>query len=345
MIAIATANNSRSTGYRYGLLVGFLAIYLIWGSTYLAIAVSIETIPPLLMTGVRSVIAGAVLYVFARARGAPAPQPKHWRGALLTGGLFFLVSLGLLAWAQQRVASGQAALLVATSPLWVMLLGWLVWQVERPGGRALAAALIGLAGVGTLVGSAPGGEGADMLGTAAVLASAGAWALGLQLVRRVSLPTSLPLATAIQLLAGGGLLLLASVAAGEPATFDVSAVSLRSLAGMSYLIVFGSIVAFSAYIWLLRVSNPVGVSTHAFVNPLVAVLLGWAFNGEALTLHMALAAGLIIVSVILVVLRVPPRPPRIRLRGRASARVSRGLPSPVRVSAGPRRVHRDRAGS
>lgn len=343
MSSLRAGNDMKTTSYRMALVAGFVTIYVIWGSTYLGIARAVATIPPLLMMGIRSVVAGAILYGFARTRGAAPPERVHWRSALLTGGLFFLLSHGLLAWAQQSVPSGQAALLGATSPLWVILLGWLLWRGERPLGSAIAGVLLGMAGVGVLVGPASG-QPIDLAGSAAVLGSAGTWALGLLLARRVALPESLSLATGIQLLAGGTLLLLASAFTGELAGFDVAAVRVSSLLGLGYLIVFGSVLAFSAYVWLLRVSSPVGVSTHAFVNPLVAVVLGWGFNGESLSPRMAVASVLIVASVVLVVLSRRPRRPRLLLR-RGARRTMGARPAVVPVSAAIRGVLRDRAGS
>jgi drug/metabolite transporter (DMT)-like permease len=285
------------------LLLSFLAIYVVWGSTYLAIAFGVETIPPLLLMAVRFLLAGGVLYVWARRQGAPAPSPTNWGAALVTGALLFTATHGLLAWAELRVASGLAALLGATSPLWIVLMDRA--HGGRTGGRLLplAGSLAGILGVLVLMGpSAMGGARPDLLGAGAVLLSAGMWSWGMMLTRSASLPSSLALSSAVQLIAGGGLLFLASASTGELSGFDVRAVSLKSVLALGYLVVFGSIVAFSAYAWLLRTTTPARISTHSFVNPLVAVVLGWTLNAEVLTPRLLVAGAIIVVAIVLVVM-------------------------------------------
>jgi drug/metabolite transporter (DMT)-like permease len=314
------------------LVLGFLTIYVVWGSTYLAIAWGIETIPPLLLMGVRFLVAGGLLYGWARWRGAERPRPEHWGAALATGALLFGATHGLLAWAETRVPSGLAALLGATSPLWIVLLGRGKQGAERSPLPFLGSG-VGILGVLVLMGpSSLQGEQPDLLGAGAVLLSAWTWSVGVMRTRAASLPASLPLASALQLLAGGVLLVVGSVVTGEPADFDIPRVSARSILGLVFLVVLGSIVAFTVYGWLLRVSTPVRISTHSFVNPLVAVLLGWALNGEVLSVRLLIAGAVIVVAIVLVVLGGR------RMAKPLSTRTARSLHAVSAVRAGPRQA-------
>jgi drug/metabolite transporter (DMT)-like permease len=275
------------------------AVYLIWGSTYLAIRFAIETIPPFLMAAARYLTAGAMLYAWSRLRGAPRPQLIHWRSAVVLGGLLLLLGNGGVVWAEQRLTSGMAALLICTEPLWIVLFVWTRDRV-RPAGQVLLGMLLGLAGLVMLVrpGSATGGI--DLLGVAAMMVASAAWAWGSLHGQRAKLPSSPLLGTAMQMLGGGGLLLLASAITGEPARFHLAAVSARSALSLGYLVIFGALIAFTAYVWLLRVAPPVLVSTYAYVNPLVAVFLGWALAGEPLTRVTLIAAAVILAGVALI---------------------------------------------
>jgi drug/metabolite transporter (DMT)-like permease len=287
------------------LAAGFGAVYVIWGSTYLAIRFALESLPPFLMAGVRFVVAGAVLYAWTRrARGVAPPTRTEWWGTAVVGGLLLLGGNGAVVWAEQFIPSGLAALLVATVPLWMVVLDW-AGGGERPGPGVVLGLTVGLAGVGLLV-DTPGVEINDtmeLLGAGAVVLGALSWAVGSLHSRRASLPASPRLATAMQMLTGGGLLLVAGVLAGEPARFDPGAVTFRSAAALLYLVVAGSLVAFSAYIWLLRHASPARVSTYAYVNPVVALFLGWALAGEPLTPRTLLAAAVILGSVALITVR------------------------------------------
>ena len=274
------------------------AVYLIWGSTYLAIRFAIETIPPFLMAALRYLAAGAMLYAWSRLRGAPRPRLVHWRPAVALGGLLLLLGNGGVVWAEQRVSSGLAALLVSTEPLWIVLFVWMR-DHGRPAGRVLLGLLLGLAGLVLLV--RPGSTGGiDPLGIAAVMVASVSWAWGSLYSQRAKLPPSPLLGTAMQMLGGGGLLLLASALTGEPARFHLAAVSMRSALSLGYLVVFGALIAFTAYVWLLRVAPPVLVSTYAYVNPLVAVFLGWAVAGEPITRGTLIAAAVILAGVALI---------------------------------------------
>lgn len=307
------------------------AVYLIWGSTYLAIRFAIETIPPFLMASLRYLTAGAMLYAWARLRGEPRPALIHWRSAVILGGLLLLLGNGGVVWAEQRVSSGLVALLVSTEPLWIVLL---VWRRDhgRPAGRVLGGLLLGLIGLVLLVrpGSATGGI--DPLGVVAVLVASVSWAWGSLYGQRAKLPSSPLLGTAMQMLGGGGLLLLASALTGEPARFHLAAVSMKSVLALGYLVVFGALIAFTAYVWLLRVAPPVLVSTYAYVNPLVAVFLGWALAGEPITRGTLIAAAVILAGVALISSAPKPHPrplsqplpPSLTGRGEKGRSVLRG---------------------
>lgn len=281
------------------LVAAFAAVYVIWGSTYLAILYAIETLPPFLMAGVRFLIAGAVLYAWAWLRGASRPAKVHWKSAVIIGAMLLLGGNGAVVWSEQRVASGLAALLVATVPLWMVLLEWARRDGTRPDGRTLFGVALGLAGLALLVGpnALLGGGRVDLLGAGALVLGSLSWAAGSLYARRAPLPQSPLLGTAMEMLAGGALLVLLGLAVGEAGAVNLAAVSFRSMFSLLYLIVFGSLIGYTAYTWLLGVSTPARVSTYAYVNPVVAVLLGWAFAGEPLTPRMLVASAIIVSAV------------------------------------------------
>jgi drug/metabolite transporter (DMT)-like permease len=283
----------------------FAIVYLVWGSTFLAILFAIQSLPPFLMASARFLVAGSLLYAWSRlVSGAAAPSRAEWRAAAAVGALLLLGGNGLLVWSEQRIPSGVAALLVGTVPCFMALIDWLRPGGTRPSGYVVAGLLLGLLGLAWLVGpdALMGGGRADLIGATVVVLGSFSWAAGSIYSRHVATPASPFLSTAMQMLAGGAALLALSVSLGEPWAFDVDAVTLRSALGLLYLIVLGSLVAFSAYIWLLRVSTPAKVSTYAYVNPVVAVALGAAFAGEALTLRMVIAAAVIVSGVALITL-------------------------------------------
>lgn len=291
------------------LWAAFAAIYVVWGSTYLAIAIAVESIPPLLMMGVRSVSAGTLLYAGARLAGAPAPTRAEWLGAVRVGVLFFVLGHGLLSWSETRVPSGAAAVLIATEPLFIVLLGWaggrLVGRArgERPGAGVLFAVLLGLAGVAVM--TLPGTRGAlDPLGAAGLLAASFAWSVGTFHVPRTGSPFR---NAGMQLLAGGVLLLGISAALGELAGFRLAAVERSSLLALAYLVTFGSVVAFGAYVWLLGRMSAARVASHTYVNPLIAVALGGWLAGESFGPRILLAAGMVLTAVLLLVQRARQR--------------------------------------
>ncbi len=288
---------------RSRLLLAFAAVYLIWGSTYLAIRIVLESLPPFTMAGIRFVLAGIVLYAWMRFRGERAPSARQWRAALVVGGLLLLGGNGGVVWAQQRVPSGLAALLVSTVPLWMALLGWLRGDAPRPSRAVVLGLGLGLAGVVLLVGSrgAHAERAVDPWGAAALTAATLSWTYGSLWSRRAELPSSPFLATAMEMICGGGLLLVAGSLHGEWARIDVASASARSLVALAYLAVFGSLLGFSAYIYLLRETTPARATTYAFVNPVVAMFLGWLVAGEALPPQALGAAAVILTGVVLIV--------------------------------------------
>jgi drug/metabolite transporter (DMT)-like permease len=282
------------------LALAFAAIYLIWGSTYLGIRYAVETIPPLLMMGMRHLVAGAVLYGWLRLSGAPAPLRVHWKHAAVAGSFFFLGSHGSLAWAEQRVPSGLAALLCATLPLWIVLLTKLKGDRRKLSGPAIAGLSLGFLGVAILIGPAAleTGSRESLLYAAVVLIGALLWAIGTLFTQRACLPSSSTLSAAMQMLAGGAILCSVGLLAGE--RVHLSAITAKSGLSLAYLVVFGSIIAFSAFTWLHKVSSPTRNSTYAYVNPVVAVFVGWFLAGEAVNLRTVFAAAVIVASVALV---------------------------------------------
>jgi len=280
------------------LFLAFFSIYVVWGSTYLAIRLAVETIPPLATAGVRHLTAGLILYVWARGWQARVTWTE-WRASIVVAVLFFLIGHGTLHWAEQIVPSGIAALLVATEPLWIAIL-MPGEQASRWGPRVIGGLAAGLIGVGLLVPQEAFATGSSQLvGGSAILLGAMSWAFGVRYSATAPLPKDPFLRAATTLLCGAALLLAASAVTGEMTQVDLRAISTRSLLGLSYLIVFGSVVAFSAYTWLLERCPATLVATHTYVNPVIAVLLGWLFAGERLTPRVIGATGLILSAVLL----------------------------------------------
>ena len=299
-------NQAKASGA--AIWAGMIAIYIVWGSTYLAILFVVETMPPFLAASFRFLIAGAVLYVFMRLRGEKAPLRIEWRSAAIVG-LFLLVGgNGMVMWAEQRVASGIAALMIASVPLWMALLDSVRPGGRRPNGWIIVGILAGFGGILVLIGPTQllGMEGeVDLFGIIVLLLAAFSWALGSLYNRGAKLPDSALLGTGMQMLIGSlGLLLLGTVT-GEWVQLDLSAVSTRSWLGFAYLVVFGSWVGFASYIWLLRHAPTMLVATYAYVNPMVAILLGSLLAGEELTTRILLAALFILGSVVVITLKQP----------------------------------------
>lgn len=288
--------------HRFTLVASFAAIYLIWGSTYLAIAFAIHSIPPLFMAAGRFLLAGSALYLWSRLRGAPRPRPVQWGWAYLLGALFFLIGNGAVVWVEQTIPSGLVALIVAMVSVWTALLEWVRPGGARPAGMVLAGIVLGFLGVALLV--LPGQTGVGHVPLAGVLllmCSTFAWALASVLSRTADLPEYAPQVSGMEMLAGGVLLLIASLLHGDHRVFDPSLVTMKSLLSFLYLVVFGSLVTFTAFAWLLQVSTPNKVATAGYVNPMVAVALGWGFGGEGLTPRALVASLVIVASVVLII--------------------------------------------
>ena len=289
---------------RWRVASAFAAIYLIWGSTYLAIHFAIETIPPYLMGGMRFLIAGGMLYTVLRWRGVTAPPRVQWRAALIVGGLLLWGGNGGVMLAEQYVPSGLAALIIAMVPLWMVLLNWRWADRVRPNAGTALGVGLGLVGIGLI--AAPGQAGVEgavnPIGLLILVGSSLSWSIGSLYSRKAALPSNALLSTSMEMLAGGVLMLIAGLLLGEGGQIRVDHVSLLSLSALGYLVVFGSLLGFTAYVWLLKVSNPARVSTYAFVNPVVAVFLGWMFAGETLSLRVMAAAAIIIAAVMLITL-------------------------------------------
>lgn len=283
------------------IILAFGAIYLIWGSTYLAIRFAIETIPPFFMMGCRSLLAGGILYTWARLRGDERPEPAQWMTAAVVGTLLFLGGHGALAWSEQVVPSGVAALIVATTPIWMTVLQALRYHDNPLTGRVIIGLVFGFLGVALLAEPSEvfGGTPVDQIGAVVLLSGTLCWSIGAVFMKKANLPKSSTLTAGMNLLSGGGSLLILSYLSSE--TVVLTSVSLRSLVSLLYLIVFGSIVTFTAYIWLIKETSLARVSTHAFVNPVVAVLVGWIAGGEFLSQRILTAALLMVLGVAAIV--------------------------------------------
>jgi drug/metabolite transporter (DMT)-like permease len=291
-------------------LLAFAAVYVVWGSTYLAIRIGIESFPPLILAGLRHITVGLLLYPVLRWKTKIRPTATNWRTAVITGTLLLFVGNGGVSWAEQVVPSGITALLVATVSLWLVIVDWL-----RPGGvkpvpRVVVGLLMGFAGLALLVGPAHlgGSERVDPRGAAILVIASLAWACGSLYSKHGGMPSSAMLGVAMQSFAGGVILLVTGLLAGEFHALHLAAVSLRSWLALAYLIAFGSGIGFSAYIYILHKSTAARVATYAFVNPVVALFLGWLIAGESITLRTVIAAAVILTAVILVI-TAPHRTP------------------------------------
>ena len=285
-------------------------IYVVWGSTFLAIAVVVRDLPPFLAMGLRHLVAGSLLFawVWGRRRGDLRLGRREWGAAFVFGGALFLASHGLLAWAQQDVPSGIAALLVGTIPLWFAILARF-FLGETLGRRALVGLVLGFAGLALLV-DPSGTAGAEPIGALAIVVGAFTWAAGSLWSTRSPLPKDTLLAAAMGMLAGGLLLMIVAGLAGE---FDEARFTAEALGATAYMVVVGSLVGFSAYVWLLKVAPASTVSTYAYVNPVIAVALGWAFNDETITARTLVAGAAIVAGVALMVSRGTEKEPQTAL--------------------------------
>jgi drug/metabolite transporter (DMT)-like permease len=280
-------------------ILAFLAIYVIWGSTFLAIRYAVESIPPLLTAAMRHLVAGSILLAWALWKGE-RPTGQGWRAGLALGFLFFFVSHGLLHWAELRVPSGVAALVIAIEPAIVALLVPLLKLGPRPRGVTWTGLALGVASVALLFRPDVSANQGILVGLIAVLISAIAWSFGIVYARKLQPANGSTLNAALPLVCGSLMLLAGGLLRGEHQAFHLSQVSTQSLLGLLFLIFFGSLIAFSAYAWLLKHYDPTLVATHTYVNPIVAVLLGWSFAGERLTPSILLSMVLAILAIWLV---------------------------------------------
>ncbi|HMH85761.1 MAG TPA: EamA family transporter [Gemmatimonadaceae bacterium] len=295
-------NGKRGHASRAQIVAAFASIYVIWGSTYLAIRYAVETIPPFIMGGVRFLISGAMLYLWARSRGAPKPTRLHWRNAIIAGGFLLLGGNGAVVWAEQFVPSGLTALLVSILPFWLVIIEWIRPPRRRPSAAVLVGLVLGFVGIIVLVGpSDVGGHGDVMpLGALVLILGSLSWAIGSFWSRDAQLPESGLLTTGMEMVGGGVLLLVVGTLAGEFSRLDIHGISNASAFGLLYLITFGSMLGFTSYIWLLDKVSPARLGTYAYVNPIVAVLLGWAIAGERLSIRTGVAAAIVICAVALI---------------------------------------------
>jgi drug/metabolite transporter (DMT)-like permease len=283
-------------------LLAFAIIYFVWGSTFLAIRVGVREVPPFLLAGVRFLVAGIVLYAWMRAKGTPSPAVREWRAASLLAVLIFVFDYGFLFWAEKRVPSGIAAVMMATIPVFMALSEIVIMKTQRLSARLAMALLIGIGGVTVLVsrtlsfGEVP----IDTAGACALIVAAISWSLASALTRKLPLPAAKAMSSAAQMLTGGILLTLTAALLGEFRGFHIQAVSRAAWLALAYLIVAGSIVAFTAYVWLIHHESPTKVGTYAYVNPVVAVLVGYFLGGEAIGPRTILGTILVLVSVIVI---------------------------------------------
>ena len=291
-------------------LMAFAAVYVVWGSTYLAIRIGIESFPPLILAGLRHITVGLLLYPIVRRKTGIRPTAANWRTAVVTGALLLFVGNGGVSWAEQTVPSGITALLVATVSLWLVIVDWLRPGGAKPAPRVAMGLLMGFAGLALLVGPAHlgGSERVDPRGAAMLVVASLAWACGSLYAKHGGMPSSPMLGVAMQSFAGGAILLIAALFSGEFHGLYLGVISLRSWLALAYLIVFGSGIGFSAYIYILHKSTAARVATYAFVNPVVALFLGWLIAGETITPRTVMAAAVILTAVILVITAPHPRP-------------------------------------
>ena len=305
------ATLTRSDAQRPGtiaLLAAFFVIYVVWGSTYLAIRYAVETIPPLLVVVLRQGLAGLAIFGYAWSRGF-RPTAREWRASLVLGTLYFTIGHGTLHWAETIVPSGLAALLTASEPVWIAIMATVFLREERLTAKTIFGLLLGIAGVALLMGAeAAPGQAHLLWGCVVILIGAFSWACGVIYARSPALPRDPVARAGMAAMSGAGVLLVVAIFNGEIAHAHVSTFSARSIGGLVYLIVFGSIIAFTTYTWLLDHCSATLVSTHTYANPIVAVLLGWALAGETVNGRVLLAGVITLLAVFLISRGTEPKP-------------------------------------
>jgi drug/metabolite transporter (DMT)-like permease len=283
-------------------LLAFAIIYFVWGSTFLAIRIGVREVPPFLLAALRFLIAGLILYLWMLAQGERSPSIRQWMSVFLLALLIFVFDYGLLFWAEQRVPSGIAAVMMATIPVFIALAEIIFLRTQQLTLRLSVALLIGIGGVAVLMSRSLnlGGAPVDRAGAVALIFAAISWSISSTLTRKLPLPASKVMSSGAQMLAGGILLTLAAATLGEFRNFHPAAVSRAAWLALLYLIVAGSILGFTAYVWLIHHQSPTKVGTYAYVNPVVAVLLGYFFGGEALGVRTVLGTLFVLVSVVVI---------------------------------------------
>jgi len=299
-------------------LLAFAIIYFVWGSTFLAIRIGVHEVPPLMLASMRFLAAGLVLYGWVSARGGRQPNLRQWLSATLLALLIFVFDYGLLFWAEQRVPSGIAAVMMATIPVFMALSEILILGTQRLTARLVLASVVGMGGVVVLVSHSLnlGGAPIDGRGAAALVFAAMTWGIASALNRKLPLPESKGMSSGIQMLAGGVLLAVGSAAFGEFRAFRVEAVSGKAWLSLIYLIVAGSIIGFTAYVWLLHHQSPTKVGTYAYVNPVVAVVVGYFLGGETLGLRTVVGTLFVLISVVIITTKRAPKPDAVEAQKR-----------------------------
>jgi drug/metabolite transporter (DMT)-like permease len=293
-----TTSSGRPASWK--LLFAFAIIYFVWGSTYLAIRVGVREMPPFLMAGLRFTVAGLALYGWMRLTGVPSPSWREWRGATVLGALMFLMDYACLFWAEQRVPSGVSAVILAAIPVCITLLEIIFLRTQRLTARLSLGLIVGIVGVAVLMdpSSSLGEAPLDRAGAIALLVACCGWSIGTIVSRRLLLPESKPMSAAAQMLSGGVQLLVLAAVSGEFLHFRINEVSGTAWFSLIYLIIAGSIVGYTAYVWLLHYESPTKVGTYAYVNPVVAVIIGAGFGGEIIGRRTMLGTALILVGVV-----------------------------------------------
>ncbi|HEX2980656.1 MAG TPA: EamA family transporter [Anaerolineaceae bacterium] len=306
-------NNERSNSISPAKIwAALLAVYIVWGSTYLAIRFSVATIPPFLMAGVRFVIAGMILLIWRRAAGDPVPKKIHWRSAAIIGFFLLVGGNGGVVWAEQFVSSGMAALIVGSVPLWMLVMQIIAARGRWPRLPVVLGVLIGFGGLAGLLWPGSNNQtGGNGIASIVLVLAAVSWAVGSVYSKKAELPASPLQGTGLEMLTGGAGLLVLGLVTGEFQRIDINAISTQSLLGVGYLIIFGSLVGFAAYTWLLRSAPTSLVSTYAYVNPVIAIVIGHFLAGEELTARTVISAAIILGSVILITQTGPKTAPAV----------------------------------
>jgi len=304
---------------KWKVLLAFAIIYFVWGSTFLAIRVGVREVPPFLLAGMRFFVAGIALYGWMRLKGTPAPTARQWGGATLLAVLIFVLDYGLLFWAERRVPSGIAAVMMATIPVFMAISEIVILRTQELSARLAVALLVGIGGVAVLVSRTVsfGDVPIDPAGAVALVVAAISWSVAASLTRRLPLPAEKAMSSGAQMLAGGVLLTLTAGALGEFRGFRLQAVSVGAWMALLYLIVAGSIVGFTAYVWLIHHESPTKVGTYAYVNPVVAVAVGYFLGGEVVGPRTLLGTALVLVSVVVITTA-----PKKRVEASAAAQAS-----------------------